>query len=423
MSRQQRRLKTITCFLWVVTACSCLVIALHRQTLLRIWRSSAQSLSTYGVDASGWIPVSDAEDQKKAELLAAPLGPEPPRATPPLDDRGNRVSAPVVQAANNASTFAASAGPASTTAAATTPRYVATYGFYIHAFDNPAAVIHQVRQLNKHFPDSPVYIMSDGGQRFDGLCKVERCTFKLCPPANDRWHPWPFFRRMYDAAVELKTEFVIMLEPDNTVHGPIKRKPKHDAGGLPVAGRRFKLRDYVEKQADKVRPGFKWTDRMMETGLCGGSYYRTDVILDAFSDEAVASMDWNYIGEMATKEMFSSDFAMPYVLAIRGYTALPWEEAAQMEKSATKPWAGSADAAFKHYGGGFPGGKPTYRLKLDLKDTKLTKGQLPEHARWNSNCQVCYSLKTYKKRWGSDTCTNKLPVKYSKILIDRYVGK
>ena len=21
------------------------------------------------------------------------------------------------------------------------------------------------------------------------------CTFKMCPPANDRWHPWPFFRR------------------------------------------------------------------------------------------------------------------------------------------------------------------------------------------------------------------------------------
>lgn len=40
-----------------------------------------------------------------------------------------------------------------------------------------------------------------GGHRFDALCSLEGCMFTICPPANDRWHPWPFMRRMYDAAV------------------------------------------------------------------------------------------------------------------------------------------------------------------------------------------------------------------------------
>ena len=28
----------------------------------------------------------------------------------------------------------------------------------------------------------------------------------LCPPANDRWHPWPFLRRLYDATLVLNTK-------------------------------------------------------------------------------------------------------------------------------------------------------------------------------------------------------------------------
>ena len=47
--------------------------------------------------------------------------------------------------------------------------------FYLQ--NQPAAVIHQVFQIQKYFPRSPIYIMSDGGDRFDGLCeKVGRGT-------------------------------------------------------------------------------------------------------------------------------------------------------------------------------------------------------------------------------------------------------
>lgn len=79
---------------------------------------------------------------------------------------------------------------------------------------------------------------------FGPLCEQQGCSFVLCPPANDRWHPWPFFRRLVEAAESLGTEYaarrsleaaksleVIMLEPDNTIHGPIRREPQHDAGG------------------------------------------------------------------------------------------------------------------------------------------------------------------------------------------------
>jgi hypothetical protein len=78
------------------------------------------------------------------------------------------------------------------------------YGFYLHVYNQAAAVMYQVKQIKQYFPGSPIYVMSDGGDRFDGLCQKEGCTFKLCPPANDRWHPWPFLNRFYEAAVALK---------------------------------------------------------------------------------------------------------------------------------------------------------------------------------------------------------------------------
>ena len=37
------------------------------------------------------------------------------------------------------------------------------------------------------------------------------------------------------------------------------------------------------------------------------------------------------LGERATKEIYSSDFAMQFALAARGWHIEPWEETAQME--------------------------------------------------------------------------------------------
>ncbi|CAJ1396083.1 unnamed protein product [Effrenium voratum] len=153
------------------------------------------------------------------------------------------------------------------------------YGFYLHVFHSPAAVIYQVRRLKEVFPKSPIYIMSDGGADFGPLCEEEGCTFSMCPPSNDRWHPWPFFRRLYDAALTLKTEFVIMLEPDNTIHGPIKKRPQHDAGGVLVRDRSFAGADYVEKLSKKRVSGYKQLGRFQAMRLQGTGMSVVDALV------------------------------------------------------------------------------------------------------------------------------------------------
>merc|ERR1740121_330987 len=98
---------------------------------------------------------------------------------------------------------------------------------------------------------------------------------------------------MYDAAAALNTEYLILLEPDNSIHSGIKRPPTHDAGGIFSERRSFAEKKYIEELAQKVKPGFKWDKHSMEAGLAGGSYFKTDAVLDAFSDESVAALDWN----------------------------------------------------------------------------------------------------------------------------------
>lgn len=234
------------------------------------------------------------------------------------------------------------------------------------------------------------------------------------------WHPWPFFRRLYDAAESLNTEYVIMLEPDNTIHGPIKREPKHDAGGIYVQDRSFGLVDYVEKLAQARVPGFKWSRKAMSAGLAGGAYFRKEAILDALSDENMMKLDWNMLGEQATKEIYSSDFAMQYAFAARGWHIEPWEETAQMDKNKDIPLTGPKDASFRHYCSCYPGGKPTYNIKLKKEDEKLVRQQPEKYQQTNSVCQLCYNRSRYVALWGTTDCTNKLPFQYSTLLMERY---
>jgi len=309
--------------------------------------------------------------------------------------------------------------PSTAAAPAATDQSKEKYGFYIHAYANPAAVIHQVREVKKFFPGSPIYVMSDGGMDFGELCKQESCTFKLCPPANDRWHPWPFLRRIYDAAIALATTYVIMLEPDNTIHGHITRNPSHDAGGLFVPQRTFGCGDHIEKLAHQRVPGFRWTKRAMSAGLAGGAYFRREALLDAFSDENMMKIDWNYVAEKCSKEIFSSDFAMQYALAARGWNIEPWDDVVQMNQDRYKPAVGPTDAAFRHYCSCYPGGKPTYNLKLSSKDARLARSA-PAHFKPDSVCQLCYNHSRYVELWGSSDCTNRLPFRFSDLLMERY---
>ncbi|CAJ1376352.1 unnamed protein product [Effrenium voratum] len=160
---------------------------------------------------------------------------------------------------------------------------------------------------------------------------------------------------------------------------------------------------------------------------------------DALSDETMMKLDWNYLGvltysmaydflvrgchvlgkgEKMSKEIFSSDFAMQRLVCMA-----TWDLDRMMDKKVDEPLTGAADAAFKHYCSCYPGGKPTYNLKLAKQDEKLFKKggfEMTAGPYSHSVCQVCYNHSRYLELWGSAECTNHIPFQLSEKLLKRH---
>merc|ERR1711972_775631 len=90
------------------------------------------------------------------------------------------------------------------------------------------------------------------------------------------------------------------------------------------------------------------------------------------------------------------------------------------DKDKDIPLTGPKDAAFRHYCSCYPGGKPTYNLRLAAADSKLVEAAPAKFRDYNSVCQLCYNHTRYVQLWGSDECTNQIPFTYSNLLLTRY---
>jgi len=64
-------------------------------------------------------------------------------------------------------------------------------------------------------------------------------------------------------------------------------------------------------------------------GLTGGTYIRTEAILDAFHPDNVARLDFSGLFQKEGEKVWSSDLSMHIALSARGWVVYPWQEAAQ----------------------------------------------------------------------------------------------
>jgi len=207
-------------------------------------------------------------------------------------------------------------------------------GFYFPVHDQLEGVVEVLRSARRFYPKSPIYVLQDGGSLdFTDLCRQERfsCTFERVTGENSRWNPHSWFARMRKAATLLKTQYIIYLEPDVKITRRHLRAPEQDAGGVydnfnPTMAQETK--QYLEGLGRQRDPCFNIS--WIHFGLCGGSYYRTEALLDAFDPKHVAKIDWQRLrAKEGTDKTMSSDFAMAVAFAARGWTVRPWEESAQ----------------------------------------------------------------------------------------------
>ncbi|CAD7922148.1 unnamed protein product [Amoebophrya sp. A25] len=330
--------------------------------------------------------------------------------------------------------------------------------FYIHLGERRkrAAVTYLVARIAYFHPGAVVYIVSDGADRFERYCDFVnrdgggggqfaplKCLSASCPPAEDRWHPWPFFRRFWDAAsaVPQSVEYLVYLEPDVTMHTALRKEHMtEDAGGILDHNGLFsdRLVNTVEQIARKNGAAdYRWKYR--GTGLAGGSYYKKSAILSAFSDEASKAIDWGKMFRFGpSAAVYSSDFAMPIALAHKGLSYKPWPAVRQAYGSyIDREQPGNATVSLIHYNRDIQGGKPDSRLQLVASAVGNTDSSIEggtgtasggvefrrlqdfftraalqyidsPNRSWSARapniCQLCWNLAEYKRRFGTSKC-------------------
>jgi len=223
-----------------------------------------------------------------------------------------------------------------------------TFGFWFPVFNEVSGVLRVVSQVRRFYPSSPILLLSDGGKvDFSSICQLPKygCSVQHVKAENSRWNPHSWFKRMRAAVQQLRTDYVIYLEPDVEIRHRHEIQPQNDAGGVfdnfnPALS--LDTVAYLERLGRERNPGFRlnWP----HFGLTGGAYFRTEAVLDAFAPENVARLDFVGLFKAEYEKVWSSDLAMHLALSARGWDVYPWKECAQFFQDAPKD--GRARAAF-----------------------------------------------------------------------------
>jgi hypothetical protein len=266
-----------------------------------------------------------------------------------------------------------------------------SYGFYMSIYTETTPIVHQLRRVRELYPEAPVYIVSDGGANYTGMCEsIGNCKFAWRSPGHACWNPKPFLDRFHAAALWMQqrhVEWTVMLEPDVSLHQRASYPVQGDAGGLRDTWNTvlpIKLRNHLQELGRNFSGNQNYHLAWDRFGLAGGSIIRTAAAITAFKPDFI---NWPYMEELGGERIYSSDIAMPIALAAHGYSWYPWEDVHE-GKDASQP---KHITAFEHHGkADNPHGKPLYGAALNQEDVHLiTRG--PDKARENSlgNCQHC----------------------------------
>jgi len=245
-----------------------------------------------------------------------------------------------------------------------------SFGFWFPVFNVVSPVLSVVAAVRKFYPESPILLLSDGGMvDFSKVCQRPKynCKFEMATPQNSRWNPHSWFRRMRDGVQTLGTDYVIYLEPDVQVRHRHTIHPEHDAGGVfdnynPSFG--ANTVHYLEKMGRKRNPDFKilWT----HFGLTGGSYFRSEAILDAFAPEHIKKLDYVGLQKDMGEPSWSSDLAMHLALSARGWVVYPWKDCGQNFQNL--PFAAGDLDAQRQFAKKWPAFLPTAAFEHDHKE-------------------------------------------------------
>ena len=130
--------------------------------------------------------------------------------------------------------------PAYTSPSVESKQSIHLFGFFLNEYKEPKATLEVVKSVAAFTPGSPMYVVGTGGfhyeplaERFDAMhfvydeTNVDLTSGTVAMDAIDL-----YLRRVKEAALYCNCSYLVLMEPDVLLRGPIREAPAHDAGGV-----------------------------------------------------------------------------------------------------------------------------------------------------------------------------------------------
>jgi hypothetical protein len=191
---------------------------------------------------------------------------------------------------------------------------------YYAAYKNKEATEFVLRNFRNHFPENPVFLISDGGDDFSDLASKYKCGYvrlhnifepKYSSYCSERMKE--YWKRLKMAVDYGQEEYLFILEDDVLVRDRFEINRHFNLCGSRIGAQ---FTDIAKKDILEA------TSRQVERyGMCGGSFFNTE-IFNKIYDDVILDIEENHDEKVVKEEWCSlgaTDSNITYHFCKRGY--------------------------------------------------------------------------------------------------------
>ena len=210
------------------------------------------------------------------------------------------------------------------------------------AYQQPRATYECLKSFRLHYPEAPVYLVSDCGYDFSEIAQYFHCDYKYL--TNQIWtEPKPYkFHEIYHiflwldvlktAALKFsQVDWILFMEDDMRTRGRIKWVPPAPLAGPCICPYTPELKTFIQKK-------YPWIEIWGYSG-CAGTILHRETFLRCLKNLP----NFEEARKLDERVRYYSDALITYVFLYNGYENKPW-----LDQSETSCGRGRPDAAFDH---------------------------------------------------------------------------
>lgn len=203
-----------------------------------------------------------------------------------------------------------------------------TLGAFYQAYKNKNAVNFVLSNFKTHFPNSPVTLISDGGEDFTEISKIYNTSFHMMDNLYIRQIPYnsirikEWWRRHKLTCEECNTDYILILEDDVFITKHFFIHENFYLRGVD------KINPLSQKMCEDIKKFGNVSDNIFYYGMCGGGIYHRETFLNLY-DDIIADIEANHDNLIQDPQYFLLgvvDANIVYHFNKRGfhYEGSPW---------------------------------------------------------------------------------------------------